>query len=158
MDLSGEDIHQLTGDTWSSMVGLAVEPTPSTAPFGAATLTGLINISGGWEGTVTLECTASLARTAAAAMFDMEPEELGTADVADALGELTNITGGGVKALLPGPCQLSLPSVVDGCNYSLSAPGAHLLSETAFTSDGQQLVVRVFTSDGMSDHLTSGAN
>jgi chemotaxis protein CheX len=158
MDLSGDDIHQLTGDTWSSMVGLAVEPTPAAAPFSAETLTGLISINGGWEGTVTLECTASLARTAAAAMFDMEPEELGTADVADALGELTNITGGGVKALLPGPCQLSLPSVVAGRNYNLSAPGARLLSETAFTSDGQQLVVRVFTSDGTSDPLTSGAN
>jgi chemotaxis protein CheX len=32
-------------------------------------------------------------------------------DIVDAVGELANVIGGNVKALLPQPCQLSLPHV-----------------------------------------------
>lgn len=150
MDLSVDDIHQVTSDIWTSIVGLNVEPTALGEPIEERTLTGLINITGSWEGTVTLQCPSPLAIAGAGAMFGMEPDELGREEIEDALGELTNMTGGGLKALLPPPCQLSLPTVVEGIAYSITIPGSHLLREAAFACDGHQLVVRVFASDASS--------
>ena len=37
------------------------------------------------------------------------PERLDAADVDDALGEIANVVGGNVKAVLPGPSVLGLP-------------------------------------------------
>lgn len=148
MDLSIDDIHQVSSDIWTSIVGLDIEPGELGAPTTReTTLTGFINVTGSWEGTVTLECPSSLAVAGASAMFGMEPDELGSEEIEDALGELTNMTGGGLKALLPSPCQLSLPTVVEGMAYRVKLPGSHLLREVAFACEGEQLVVRVFASD-----------
>ena len=43
-------------------------------------------------------------------MFGEGPEATSADMVEDALGELTNMTSGGFKSLLPEPCYLSLPS------------------------------------------------
>lgn len=56
-----------------------------------------------------IECSESFARWAASRMFDAEVSS--RQDVGDALGELTNMVGGNLKALLPGPNRLSIPDV-----------------------------------------------
>jgi len=49
------------------------------------------------------------------ALLDLEPrEDVATADVRDALGEIANVIGGNVKGLLPEHPALSLPVVVFG--------------------------------------------
>ncbi len=57
-------------------------------------------------------------------MFAMEPDEVSDAEIGDALGEMANIVGGNVKALMPEPSVLSLPQVALEAR-SLYMPGAH---------------------------------
>lgn len=150
MTVTDDDICSLTADVWSSILGLEVAPTGAPpAETSERTLTGCVHITGGpWEGTVTLECPSDLANAAAAAMFGMEQDELGREELDDALGELANMTGGGVKALVPGPSTLSLPTVVEGLSYSVNVPGSDLVREVALVCDGSPFVVRVYQRRG----------
>jgi chemotaxis protein CheX len=50
-------------------------------------------------------------------MLGIGAEDVAEADIADALGEMANVIGGGVKSLLPGECALSLPHVVAAAGH-----------------------------------------
>ncbi len=79
---------------------------------------------GAWRGAVVLQCPTQHAYQAAEAMFAAEPGSLGPEEVADALGELTNMVGGNLKNLLPQPSVLSIPSVTRGPNAQVIIAGA----------------------------------
>jgi CheY-specific phosphatase CheX len=145
MDMNDDDVHQLVTEIWGAVLGLDVAPSapPEVAQTGRRTLTGFVHIGGDWQGTVTLECPAGLATTAAATMFGMEEDELGKEEVDDALGELTNMTGGGIKSLLPGSCTLSLPTVVEGVDYSVKVPGTEQVRFLTYACDGHPVVIRL---------------
>jgi chemotaxis protein CheX len=84
-------------------------PDPGTGP---AEVVATVAISGAWDGRVLLCFSPPAARRAAAALLGIEEaDEVGDGDVADAIGELANIIGGGVKSLMPQPTALSLPAV-----------------------------------------------
>ena len=61
----------------------------------------------------------------------------------DALAELTNMIGGNLKALLPGPSFLCLSAVIEGANYKVCVPGTHPVLETAFLSEQQPFTVKL---------------
>jgi chemotaxis protein CheX len=71
-----------------------------------------VSISGSWTGHVVYASSELAARRAAAAFLAMEVDEVSQDDLSDVLGELANIVGGNVKAMLPPGCFLSLPQVV----------------------------------------------
>ena len=73
----------------------------------------------------------------------MAEAELTTADLHDALGELTNMTGGNLKALLPEPCTLGLPVVVEGVDYRFRLPGSAPVRRSAFRVGDEPIVVTV---------------
>jgi chemotaxis protein CheX len=54
------------------------------------------------------------------------------ADVCDAFGELANMIGGNLKAVLPHPVHLSMPSVVQGADYSMHICRTITVSRQAF--------------------------
>jgi CheY-specific phosphatase CheX len=144
MEMNDDDVHQLVTEIWGAVLGLDVAPsTEGPTAAGNRTLTGFVHIGGDWQGTVTLECPAGLATTAAATMFGMEEDELGKEEVDDALGELTNMTGGGIKSLLPGSCTLSLPTVVEGVDYSVKVPGTEQVRSLTYSCDGHPVVIRL---------------
>ena len=93
------------------------------------------------RGAVAVHCAVDLARQVAALMFNMSPENTSIEEVQDALGELVNMTGGNLKALLAEPCYLSLPAVVEGHNYTLRIPGSALVSQVAFECQGHPFLV-----------------
>src|SRR5688572_27233665 len=101
---------------WTAMLGLPVVPVgddSSTPP--SAGLHAVVQISGAVEGAVHLLTTERFARRATALLLETPESALAAADVDDAVAELCNIVGGGVKSLLPsGPHLLSLPSVTSG--------------------------------------------
>ncbi len=107
------------------------------------TVSGCVQFSGAWEGAVTIECSAEFARQAAATMFGIAPDQTSVADTKDAMGELVNMTGGNVKALLPEPCRLSLPTVTEGGDYSTHVHGGELMTTVIFDCQGSPLVVRL---------------
>ncbi len=127
--VTGEQIADITRDVWSSFLALDLEiaPVDPHLALGGSTSTGCVHISGEWKGTVFVQCTAEHAQLAAEAMFMADPGTLGEDEIADALGELTNMVGGNIKSLLPDGCTLSIPSVANGENCTVRVPGAVLV-------------------------------
>jgi chemotaxis protein CheX len=134
------DVSMIVESIFAELLGLGVLPAPVPADPAGDQLVGLVRISGGWHGTVTVTCDQALAGRIAAAMLDRAPA--GDAEVADAMGEVANMTGGNVKALLPGPSVLSLPEVAGGAVAAGPPPG-RVVSRLAFAIDSAPLVVTV---------------
>ena len=136
--ISEPDIHGIATSVWADMLGLPLE----AGEAGAAPerICAWVGISGAWSGTVTVELAAPLARRVAAALFGMSPEEVTDTEVTDAVGEVVNILGGNLKALLPGPSALSLPSV--GAAGPAGAGKLHVRTE--MTSEAQPVWISLF--------------
>ena len=86
-----------------------IETVTQTESPGSELMRGSVTIEGQSHAIVTVDCSETLARLLGGAMFEAEPSTLSREDVADALGEIANIIGGNIKALLPGPSRLGLP-------------------------------------------------
>lgn len=144
------DIEDITRTIWATLFELPLEDGVA-APLGPeSTVTSCIQIDGAWHGAVVLQCPLTLARTLTAAMFQADAApELG--EVFDALGELANMLGGNVKALLPGPSRISLPAVAVGSDYQLSVVGTSTVTSLAFSCDGHPLRVTLLQQSGQAD-------
>jgi CheY-specific phosphatase CheX len=149
--IADDHMTDAVGSVLSSLVGLAVLPVPAGPDDGSAdavdSLTGTVTISGDADAVVVLRCDRSLAADIAAAMFALPVDELGDSDVVDALGEVTNVTGGAIKALLDGTCRLGLPIVTVGRDHQVDVPGARTAARASFTHDGRQLALEVLLAD-----------
>jgi len=146
MHFSLEDIVKIESEIWSSILGLEIEhglDDDVEILHGVKSLIGCIQITGAWEGAVTLFCPEPLARKATSAMFEMSEEEVGDEEIQDALGELTNMTAGNIKILLPEGCTLSMPSVAEGTDYKLTVPGGKILIQTGFKHTNDPFLVTV---------------
>ena len=149
MQFLEEEILEITETTWSSMLGLAIEPHPCSS-FSCEEdklLVGLVDISGAWEGTVIFHGTDELARSAASQIFSILPEKVQVQDQLDAMYELSNIISGNIKSLLPEPCQLALPKVVRGSEVVSEMSGANCVSKLHFECHGQSLLVMIWKRD-----------
>src|SRR5215831_5148125 len=94
---------EIVDGVWQSIFGEAVVEED---PFRLGlvkdqTLTGLVKISGGWDGYLGLQCSEAMARQSAATMLQIDPSAMDQRHVHDALGEVTNMIAGNFKALLP---------------------------------------------------------
>jgi CheY-specific phosphatase CheX len=146
----GQEITTLSESIWLSVLGLSLNPSGSDADTlpGGPTLDGIVTISGDWQGAVILQVPQRLAQRVAAIMFQLGDGLPTLEDMQDALGEITNMTGGNLKALMPGSCYLSLPAVVNGNDYRIRIPTAHVLSRVLFECDGQPAVVSLVAAGG----------
>jgi chemotaxis protein CheX len=102
-------------------------------------VTGRVFINGAWRGTIEVECSRPLALRAAASMLGSGVDDVSSKDLKDALGELTNIIGGNIKSLLPGPSHLSLPAVWEG-SAAAARPSYERLLDRATLKCGDQPV------------------
>ena len=108
--LPSEDVvNEMTRIVWSTMLGLEAVEGGEVADEAAFVTS--VDISGAWEGTVSISFTRSLAQKVTAAMLESKESDATVAEVSDVIGELANMVGGNVKGLFPGPCTLSLPRV-----------------------------------------------
>jgi chemotaxis protein CheX len=142
MMVSELEIIEVADAVWRSMLGIEVYSlAPDTPLEHGPFITATVLISGAFEGGVTLELSASVARNLAAMMFGMEDDEVTAAETSDAVGELANMVGGNLKALVPQPARLSLPSVAEGDDYRVSLPGTEIANRVAVGFDGEVLHV-----------------
>jgi chemotaxis protein CheX len=146
MEFDVDSLTAMAADIWSSMLGLELLPGNGAMAslHDAATMTACVQITGEWSGAVTVCCPTTLARSFAGAMFACGPDDLAADEVRDALGELTNMTGGSIKGLVPGDCQLGIPAVAEGMDYSLTIPRGAQAAEIEFEYEGQALQIKVF--------------
>lgn len=148
--LAPEQLLELVDAIWTSMLDLSVSPSNGGEYFvhEATSLTAGVQITGAWNGVVLLLPTEKFARRAASAMLGQPEAELDTVDVLDAVGELCNMIGGGIKSLLPGPSTLSLPSITQGTQYSVRLPKTRVVARFQFTCEKQPLEIRVLEACG----------
>lgn len=116
---AAEDLVAITEDAWAALLGEDGTLVPHAAPAhdapGTAAWSATTTVGGAWHGVVTVELAEVLARRLAGRMLALPVDETARdSDVADAVGELVNLVGGGVKSLMPGPSALSLPAVASG--------------------------------------------
>ena len=135
------DVAEVASAVWESFLGLSLQPVADRTASANGGMSGLVTISGAWRGAVVLQCSPEHAVRAAEAMFAAEAGSLSPAEVADALGELTNMVGGNLKNLLPEPSSLSIPSVSGGDDTQVFVPAARPVLEVPLQCDTS--VVRV---------------
>jgi len=107
---------QLMASVWETILQLPILPRDGhtgdeVRPGDLPLATGRIRIAGAWEGTVAMTGPRSFAAKCAAIMHGREAEELTGAEVRDGWGELLNMVGGNLKALVPPVSHLGLPTV-----------------------------------------------
>jgi chemotaxis protein CheX len=105
-----------------------------------------VSISGSWTGHVVFASSTAAARRAAAAFLAMEADEVSPEDVSDVLGELANIVGGNVKAMLPPGCFLSLPQVMLAPETSTIYPNTVRISGVYGLWEGEPVNVSMWHS------------
>ena len=105
-----------------------------------------VSISGSWTGHVVYASSTEAARKAAAAFLAMETAEVSSEDLSDVLGELANIVGGNVKAMLPPGCFLSLPQVVLAPESATKYPNAERVTGLYGTWYGEPVSVSMWQS------------
>lgn len=106
-----DDVLMVAEEVWSTFLDPEL-PLVSGTTTTIVGWTGAVAIEGDHPGVVQITLTESGAARVARTMLDLEagaPVE--DADLADAIGELANIVGGNVKAMLPSASRLSLPRV-----------------------------------------------
>lgn len=117
--------EQTLRDTVESIVEAMLGPgsTWTAAPgVGAAARQVAIDVSGETSARVLLAADESFARRVAMTMFELPSPELSEDDVVDAFRELTNMTGGAIKSMLDGECQLGLPVLVTAAGDLCGSP------------------------------------
>lgn len=144
------DIEDIARTIWATLFDLPLELAEVGEFSAEPSVTSCVQIDGAWHGALVLKCPMPLARTLTAQMFQAQsPPDLD--DVRDALGELANMLGGNVKALLPAPCQISLPAVAVGSDYELSVIGAAEVASVTFLCGGEPLLVTLLQRAGAAD-------
>jgi chemotaxis protein CheX len=115
-----------------------------------------VSITGSWTGHVVYASSTAAARRAAAAFMAVEPDEVSQEDVSDVLGELANIVGGNVKAMLPPGAHLSLPQVVLAPQSATTYPSAERVSSLYGVWDGEPVSISMWQSrhHGKNEELT----
>ena len=76
----------------------------------------------------------------------MEPDEVSTEDLSDVLGELANIVGGNLKAMLPPGATLSLPQVVLAPESATKYPNAERISGLYGVWEGEPISISMWQS------------
>ena len=142
--LTTETIVEMTQEIWTAL--LADDGNLHPGGRGGGELSATVSISGAWNGTACLTCSETAARHAAGVMFGMTDDEISRDEVFDAIGELINVVGGNIKGILPGPTELSLPSV--HADEPFEVPGHLQLGyNVTFTWLDEPVVVTVWTED-----------
>ena len=133
-------------NTFSMMAGCEVErgtPILKRNPLPAHDISGVIGLSGKAIGAVVISLSKPLALKVASNMLMAEVSEL-DADVADAVGELTNMIAGSAKAeLAEYQLEVSLPNVITGRDHEVHFPRNAEPLCVPFSSEWGELALEV---------------
>lgn len=107
---------------FSTMVGMATildRPHVKAQPAPTYDVSSIIGFSGDVIGSVVVSFERSAAEKLVEA-FAGAPMEFGTADFADAVGELANMIAGGAKKHLGNAATITVPNVVIGTGHTIA--------------------------------------
>jgi len=112
---------------------------------GADRLTAAVHLAGDWNGVLLIECTCPQACAFAGRFLSEAPPNTVDDVVRDLLGELANMIGGNLKSLLSRGIRLSMPSVLEGSDYSLRICGAEVRERLTFQSSEGLFWISILT-------------
>lgn len=138
---------QLFSDVFRTMLRLDVYPIDEAQPP-AGEVTAAVYFTGSWKGAVLLDCSLDLALLFASHLMPGCNPTSFDDDVRDCMGELANMVGGNLKALLPDGVALSMPCVVNGSRYALRLCGTNSFLRMAFVCDYGKFGVTVVEVNG----------
>jgi hypothetical protein len=134
-------LYRIIQDTWTSTLGFQVDRAKSAEFSAVEEFAVCVKLMGAWDGEVRLHCSRPLAQLIATAIFQVEADKAGDDGILDALSELTHIIGGNLKALLPHPVTLLLPSLPDPTNWAQTTPQWQIVCRLTLLSEGHPFVV-----------------
>jgi hypothetical protein len=145
--ISPADVYAIAGDVFAAMVdgepGLLV-PWPGDVPMDGHDVAAWVDVDGPWRGRASLETSSESAASLTRALLRLpESEQVADEDLVDALGELANVVGGNVKALLPEQGTLGLPRVATTLPDD---PTARAVQRLPLGWRGRSLVLTVWAS------------
>ena len=115
-----------TRDVFSTMVMMdPADEYPLTESVNRfkCSITGMVGFAGTYSGVISIHCPVVLALKITSSMLGMDCEEVGD-DLNDAIGEIANMLGGGVKQVLSKgglDVKLSIPTVISGEDYTVNS-------------------------------------
>jgi len=130
-------------EVFEIMLGCRVQPMETPEPRPNGEFTAMVGLAGAICGVLTFSCGGKTAVQIAKCMLG--PEIASSEDqVSDALGEICNMIGGNFKnklAGLDGRCMLSVPTVINGGEYSLRSLADGTPLEVVMQFEGGPIVV-----------------
>jgi len=126
------ELAQIVDSVFQTMLNLEVEGGRTPWFPDGDRLTAAVHLAGDWNGAVLVECDRGQARRFAGRYLSLDPPDTVNDVVRDVLGELANMVGGNLKCVLAQGIQLSMPSVVDGSDYSLRVCRAEVIERLPF--------------------------
>lgn len=128
------DLAQIVESVFSTMLNLEVHQAEMAWTPAPDMITAAVYFAGAWKGAVLLECARPLAFEFTHRLMSIDLPSAVNDDVRDAMGELANMLAGNLKSVLPHGIDLSMPSVVEGADYTLRVCGGGLIDRIPFQS------------------------
>jgi chemotaxis protein CheX len=135
IEIRASELAQIVESVFATMLGLEAAGCGTPWFPGADRLTSAVHLAGDWNGAVLLECDRRQACRFAGRFLSTDPSDTVDDVVRDVLGELANMIGGNLKCVLSQGIRLSMPSVMDGSDYSLRVCGVEVQQRLAFQCD-----------------------
>lgn len=152
------ELGEMLEQVWSSFLDGDIVAMPSEDPdrLYPDHMVASVSISGAWSGHLMIITGHQCARAIAGTMFQMDGDEVATAEVADALGEIANMVGGSVKGMVGVAATLSLPQVILDA-AALVNPDARKLVSVDAHWQGQQIEVSLWERRTEAVEIVKGA-
>jgi len=135
LEIQPSELAQIVESVFATMLGIEAARCERPWFAGADRLTSAVHLAGDWNGAVLLECDRRQACRFAGRFLSMDLSDTVDDVVRDVLGELANMIGGNLKCVLGPGILLSMPSVMDGSDYSLRVCGVEARQRIAFQCD-----------------------
>jgi chemotaxis protein CheX len=126
---------RIAKDVFGTMVDINIHPTEDAWPPDSELVTSAVYFTDPWKGALIVECTVSLAFAFTSRFMSVDTPTAVDDDVCDAMGELSNMIAGNLKALMPSSVGISIPSVVRGRDYVLRLRGTESLTSSVFSTE-----------------------
>ena len=157
--VAADEVYAIAGDLFVAMVDGeegTLAPWPDDRPMDGHDVAAWVDVRGPWHGRASLETSRPAAVDLARALLRLPATAPVTDDdLDDALGEVANVVGGNVKALLPHAGSLGLPRVA----AALPDDGpAHPVQRVPIAWRGWSLVLTVWAADEGRHAAAGGAD
>lgn len=144
MQFLENEIQQYNKLVWSTLLGFDIKPESGTFDFSSEdTVTGSVQVTGKWNGVISLYLPSSLVNDITETLFSLESGGASPETKKDAIGELINMVGGNIKSMLPQPSALSTPIfAMEG--QSQQFPFTKKVTQCKFACNGSSFALSLY--------------